>query len=221
MSMTRSSIGTGFFRCARCASRQAFVHWAVSSPLAVPRVQMARALAVVGLPARMPFQGQYVECQKCQSTYDADILAPSTWVKEPEYYWVCLRVMLLVVLADGVIADAEIDTVIRLYGETCGITLTRERVHAEILNARASRANLEEVLREASVKLNDACKQIVLRAASVVAAADGVFQQEEIELITRAGDALAMSRQTVKTTVDRVVRVAFPPGYLPGNDASA
>ena len=80
--------------------------------------------------------GEYVECTTCKNTYKTDILeydpATSAVVVEAEYHSAIKKVMIHVLLADGVIDDSEVDTAQDIYQQITGNHIDKTKLLEEI-----------------------------------------------------------------------------------------
>ena len=100
------------------------------------------------------------------------------------------RTMVLMALADGVIDPEEVTTICEVYGKIAKRQIDEHTVRAEIEQARADGRGVEDYLKGVVGMLNDSGKELVIRAAYMVAAADGEFQDEEQELMKQIGKSL-------------------------------
>lgn len=141
--------------------------------------------------------GEYIECQRCRNTYQMRVLdynpQVSTAKLEAEFHQAVKRVMVQMMLADGVVDDQEVQTIREIYSKVARTDMSENDVQAEIEKAKADGRTIEQYLSGLAGNLNDAGKELVVQAAFFVAAADGVFQDEEKELLTAIGKALYMT----------------------------
>ncbi len=177
----------GAFHCPNCATRQSF---------ATKRVRRFFTLCFVPvLPLNLA--GEYIECTSCSNTYGAAVLdynpERDAFEFQAQFQLAVKRVMVEMMLADGVIDDGEVSEIRELYGKICGSGITAEEVRAEIAEAEADPADLLQSLRAIAPSLNAKGKELVVHAACMVAAADGTIQEEEVELLGQVGKALEMS----------------------------
>jgi tellurite resistance protein len=139
--------------------------------------------------------GEYVECGRCNGTYKPEILelASSSADFDSEFQLAMRRVMALMALADDVIEDSEVEMMREIYSDLSGKELTEEQVRTEIDAARSDGKTVHDYVKGVVGMLNDSGKELVVKAAMMIAAADGEFQDEEKELISRIGKALEMT----------------------------
>jgi len=141
--------------------------------------------------------GEYIECGGCRGTYKPAVLAydPSKDQArdEAEFLSAMRRVMVMMMLADGVIDENEIKTIQEVFGKIAKRDIQRPEIEKEIAAAKAGGPSVEEYCKKMSGFLNDAGKEMVVRAAFLVAAADGKFEEEEKALLSRMAKALELS----------------------------
>ena len=176
--------GKGMFHCPRCGA-QSYKH---------KRVRRFFTLYFVPL-VPLDLLGEYVECQGCYSTWDPEILGVQREDEAfaAEFELAIRRVMVLMMLADGVVDDDEVDTIKQIYAQLAESELTDAQVADEIAAAERDGVGLDAYLGALVARLNDSGKELVVRAAWMVAAADGQFSPEEQALLKQIGDVLEMS----------------------------
>ncbi|MCJ8315048.1 MAG: TerB family tellurite resistance protein [Saccharospirillaceae bacterium] len=152
--------------------------------------------------------GEYVECKSCKDTYKNDILkydpAANSEAFEAEYHVGIKKVMIHVLLADGVIDDSEVEVVMDIYQRISGNEISKESLLDEIKNIQKTNESLSNILLNLSGTLNDEGKERVIQAAVYVALADGEFQQEEADLVSKIGKELGMTKAHTQGVVSSV-----------------
>jgi len=177
--------GKGRFFCPTCRSDRAYVHRKVR-----------RFVTVYGMPLLpLGLLGEYVECRQCRGTFrtEATASAPATEAMEAEFHVAVRRVMIQMMLADGIIDDKEIEAVARFYRQVTDRSLPAERIREEAAELSQSDEPLTHYVAQVRGQLNDYGKEIVIRAALSVASADGHFSDEEKQFLTQLGAAMEMS----------------------------
>lgn len=180
-------VSSGEFHCPGCRSRQAYHQ---------RRVRKFFTLYFIPL---IPTQvlGQYIECGSCRATYDLEVLKfdPAEERKqfEAKFQHAVRHVMLLMALADGKVDSSEIEAVKRIYQQLTSAELSDGVIDVEIRQLQAARQNVEAYTADVSAMLNDHGKEMVFKAACLVAAADGEFHFRESDLLKKIGQALGMS----------------------------
>jgi tellurite resistance protein len=154
--------------------------------------------------------GEYVECSKCQGTYKLAVLshnpAAADAAFEAEFLSAIRRTMVLMSLADGVVDPEEIATIQSVFGRIAKREITVQEVQHEIAAAQADGRPVAGFLAGAvAATLNDHGKELVVRAAFLVAAADGQFQDEERQLLTDIGRALQLTPAHLNGVIDSML----------------
>ena len=109
--------------------------------------------------------------------------------------------MIEIMLADGTVDDDEVDAIRSIYKQLTGNEISVEQVRSEIRRVEAGGAGAAGVLAEIASTLNNNGKELVVKAAFMVAAADGEFQDVEKAKIAAVGQTLGMSAEHVKATI--------------------
>ncbi|MBX3185875.1 MAG: TerB family tellurite resistance protein [Labilithrix sp.] len=193
-----TTAGSGEFHCPDCGAKRPFEH---------KRVRRFFTLYFIPL---IPLDtiGEYVECLHCRSTYKPAVLellpGPDEKQIEAEFHAAVRRVMVLMMLADGRIDDEEIETIRTIYGKIASTTITKEDIEREVAASQADGRGLRPYLSSVVGSLNDAGKEIVVKAAFFVAAADGDVSAEETNLLAELAAALEMSPAHFKGVIDQL-----------------
>ena len=188
----------GIFHCPGCNSKQDFRHRSVR-----------RFFHLYFIPL-IPLNklGEYVECRTCKSTYAPAVKSydPEAIAKqlEAEYEIAIKAVMVHILLADGVIDDAEVDSVTEIYEKLTGVRLGIRAVHDEIARVKSSGEQLSSYLRNLQGRLNDSGKENVLKSALMVALADGEFHEDERAMLVEIGADLGMTKAHVQGVIASV-----------------
>ncbi len=173
--------------------------------LGYERIVVRRTLRVLGRSV-LPLGrvGEYIECDGCSGTWRPEVLAydagEATNAVMAEYQRVVLRLLALMMVTDGVIAESEIGTVQEIFEAVTGRALTRQGVLDEAAEVTRRPATAARYLAGVAGYLNEYGKEQVLRAAAMVSRADGSVHVRERELVVRLGAVL-------HTDPDRVGRV--------------
>ncbi len=154
--------------------------------------------------------GEYVECGQCNGTYKPGVLsynpAAGRAEFEAQFHIAVRRTMVLMCLADGVVDPEEVAMIQRVYGQLVGREISAEEVHTEIAAAQADPRPVAQFLAGSMAgMLNDGGKQLVLKAAFMVAAADGDFADEEKALLADIGKALQMTAKEFNAAIDELL----------------
>ena len=157
----------------------------------------------------LDLHGEYVECQRCRGTYLLDVLnfdpAAGQAEFEAELHRAIKQVMIAMIIADGVVEDEEVETVQNIYAQLTGNEISNEVLRMEISQAQTHVRSVTESLQQLAGTLNDNGKAMVIKAAFLVAAADGEFQEQERALIALIGQTLNMSAEHVNGVINSML----------------
>ncbi len=176
---------TGEFHCPTCNSLQSY---------GLKRVRNFFTLYFIPL---IPLNklGEYIECKKCRDAYNLSVLdmpVENSVDMEAEYNSGIKKAMIHVLLADGVIDDAEVKTAQDIYNKVTGNNLDATKLREEIDSIQKNNEKLSD-LSKLQGCLNDEGKELVIQASYFVAMADGDLHREELALIVKIGKKLGMT----------------------------
>lgn len=156
--------------------------------------------------------GEFVECETCRSTFAPAVLEYDPAAAEESfralYHEAMKRVMVEVSRADGQIDDAEVQVISDVYLRLTGSALTDAEVRAEADRAAGAGQAAGADLRALAPTLNEHGKEMVIRAALLVAGADGTYQDEEWQLILSLREDLDMSTAHFNGVVESMASAA-------------
>ena len=182
-----STARSGVFHCPQCAGESGYRH---------RRVRRFFTLYFIPL---IPLDklGEYVECDTCAGTFQEGVLNydPHGEDKQIEaaYHAAIKRVMVLMLLADGLIEDDEIQAIMGIYESIAKRPVSEPEVRGEIAQAQADGLGVAEYTANLIGVLNSKGKEFIIKAAHGVAMADGVMAPEERMLLDEVADALQLS----------------------------
>jgi tellurite resistance protein len=194
------SAGSGDFHCPECRSKLPYKH-----------KRVRRFFTLYFIPViPLDLHGEYIECQSCRGTYRLDVrdLDPEaeTAQFEAEFHRTVKRVMVQMMLADGEVDEEEVQTIREIYGELTNSELSDADVRSEISLVEREQQDVATSMAQFAGYLNDSGKEIVIRAAFLVAAADGEFHDDEKALLAEIGQALGMSDAHLKGVISSVIQ---------------
>lgn len=188
--------GKGEFNCPSCNSVQKY---------GLKRVRSFFTLYFIPL-IPLGKLGEYVECVACKDTYKPNILdhdpAANAASVEAEYHAAIKKVMIHMLLADGVIDDSEVDTVLDIYYRITESQIEKTALLEEINMIEKSTEDFSHVLCNLQGCLNDEGKEMVVKAAFYVALSDGEFQDEEKLMLGKIGKDLGMTKAHIQGVVN-------------------
>ncbi len=138
-----------------------------------------------------------IECQNCRDTFKKQVLdykpGAEALAVEAEFKTAVRHVMALMTLADGEVDDAEIEDMVRINEKVSGEAMTAEAMRAEVEATKRDAKPLAEYLKGVTPYVNPKSKELIVKAALLIAAADGAFHEAERELIGEIGKALDLT----------------------------
>ncbi len=186
------TVGEGHFFCPQCDDDKTY------------RMRRVRRFFTLYFIPLIPLGelGRYVECDMCSGTYDSAVLEfdPRRQLRDfkSTVDLAMRRIMVLMMMADGDIDDSEVEAIVMLSEKLPGDPLTEEDVRTEIASAESDGRSAADYAKTVAGVLNDGGKEMVLRAALVVAAADGNFDPEEKALLLEIAAGLEMTPQQIE-----------------------
>jgi uncharacterized tellurite resistance protein B-like protein len=123
-----------------------------------------------------------------------------------DFHLALCRVIVRVMLADGVIAAEEVATIQRMYGRVTGREVSDVAVHEEVVRALDDERTVEDFLAAIAGALAEPQRGAIVEAAVMVAAADGEIHAAERAMLSAIAGALG----TPSLEVERLLGVAGP-----------
>ena len=150
--------------------------------------------------------GEYIECGTCKHTFKLGVLkreaaAPAATF-EAEYVAAVRRTLVMVCIADGVVDPRELWTIQQVFAQLTRRQIGEPEIRAEIEAASRDGRPLAHFLAGLAPRLNAQSKELVVRAAYHVAAADGAFPPEEWQRLTEIAWALQIDPAEFRRVVE-------------------
>jgi len=147
--------------------------------------------------------GEYVECQSCRGTFIPRVLEyqPQQQSQDEflsEYEKAVKHSMVLMMLADGEIDPNEKDTVLKIINKFSHHDLTMTELDDYIYQVENNPEDISTYLRKVGPMLNEHGKEVLIRCAFSVAAADGHIDSSEVDLIKKMAEVMEMSSSHLK-----------------------
>jgi len=188
----KSTKKEGQFLCPQCAAERPYKHKKVTRFFTlyfIPLIPLGSA-------------GEFVECQTCKGTFVPRVLDYSPKDDQNEFqsqYEKAMRhAMILMMLADGHIDEEEKNTVLNIINKFGHSDISMQQLEDLIREVEASREPVEKYLSKISPSLNEHGKEIIIKSALSVAAADGNIDPSEIAIINQMAKAMEMSNSHLK-----------------------
>lgn len=182
-----STADRGRFFCPRCGSENDYA-----------QKRVRRFFTLFFLPL-IPLDriGDYVECGSCEATFEEDVLSfdPDEEQRrfEAEFQKATRELLVLMLLADGRVNDAEVDVICDIYPRVTGAPITAEEVRSEAARLTGLPGDVPSLMAPYRGVLNDAGREAVVKAALLVALADGELDRSEARVLDEVADALGMT----------------------------
>ena len=188
----KSTLSQGQFDCPQCGSNRAYKHKKVTRFFTlyfIPVIPLGKI-------------GEFVECQSCKGTFVPKVLdyqkGPSNDAFLSEYEKAIKHAMVLIMLADGEIDDQELITVQQVINKFSHHDLTMEELETYIEVVQRQPEAISTYLKRIAPSLNEHGKEVLIKCALSVAAADGHIDDSEIQLIKEMAEAMEMSPYHIK-----------------------
>ncbi len=187
----KSTKETGQFNCPQCERQTGYRHRKVTKFFTlyfIPLIPLGSA-------------GEYVECNQCKCTFIPRVLdnSPSTPNNDREafiaiYEKAIKHSMVLIMLADGVVEEAEKVQVLKVINQYSHNDMTMKELEEYIAQLQNSIEKTNTYLASIGPMLNEHGKEEIIKAALSVAASDGHIDGTEIDEIEEMGKAMEMSK---------------------------
>lgn len=188
----KSTLKEGTFHCPQCATQKNYKHKKVTKFFTlyfIPIIPLERL-------------GDFVECQSCRGTFIAKVLdyqkQPSADQFLSEYEKAMKHSMVLMMLADGEIDDNEMLTVQKIINKFGHNDVTLDELEQYVEEVKHANEDVTTYLKKVGPALNEHGKEIVIKCALSVAAADGNIDPEEIKMIEKMARIMEMSSTHLK-----------------------
>lgn len=139
--------------------------------------------------------GVYVECQRCHSQYDEEILHIGAEQLGGNNHEQLLRVMIMAALADGQVDDGERQAINKHYAELSGMPVPPSEMETEINLARQSGVTLSEFVKGFADRLSDPQKGSVVTAAFRAMAGSGALQKGHKQQLSALANTLKIPKE--------------------------
>jgi uncharacterized tellurite resistance protein B-like protein len=185
-------VSRGDFHCPSCQSKQPYQH-----------VEVKRYFTLYFIPL-FPLEtvGEYVECGSCKETYKRHVLQYDPEQEQREFRSelgaAVTMILVQMMLIDGDVDDAEIEAIRHIHQQLLQREIAPDEIRSEAVALRHSGAPVSESLTLIAPRLNEHGKEMVMRAACMVALADEVLRDEELALLVQYARALGLSEAHFK-----------------------
>lgn len=183
----KSTRSRGQFHCPQCDADKDYEHKRVTKYFTLyvlPIIPLSRL-------------AEYVECQDCKGTFVPKILAGKSDLTEEEaqaQYEIAMRHCLaLIVRADGQIDEQELSMLYKIINKFGHRKLTYEAIEEYVTNFDDEEETVATYLKKVTPSLNRHGKEVILKCALAIAAADGDVDPSELDIIDEMAHLMEMS----------------------------
>ena len=197
----KSTIKSGKFNCPQCEQSKDYRHRKVTKFFTlyfIPLIPLGSA-------------GEYVECSGCKGTFIPRVLDASTSNNDDFmaiYEQAIKHSMVLIMLADGEIDDNEKDQVLKIINKFGHNDISMLQLENYIKKVQSEREDISTYLKKVEPSLNEHGKEIIIKCALSVAAADGNVDRSELEMIFEMGQSMKMSTAHIKGIISELTTEA-------------
>lgn len=193
------TLAIGQFYCPQCEGEERYKH-----------IRVRNFFTLYFIPIiPLGTLGEYIECQHCRLTYKQSILCYDPDAEREkalaEFEIAITRVMVMIMLADGVIEDSELEVIQTIYQQLTQRELSRDELGTYIEELESVNLNdpreRRKLLRKMLGSLNAKGCEMVLKAAFMVATADGEIPQDEQDLLEQVGATLGIKKAIVRQMI--------------------
>ncbi len=193
----KSTIKSGKFNCPQCEQSKEYRHRKVTKFFTlyfIPLIPLGSA-------------GEYVECKGCKGTFIPRVLEASTSNNEgfmAIYEQAIKHSMVLIMLADGEIDANEKEQVLKIINKFGHNDISMLQLENYIKKVQSEREGISTYLKKVEPSLNEHGKEIIIKCALSVAAADGNVDRSELEMIFKMGQSMKMSTAHIKGIISEL-----------------
>ena len=134
--------------------------------------------------------GDHILCSSCKNTFWVSVLECSPEITKQNFNPSVLRLMVLMMLADGKIENEEYDSIKHIYLEVTDERVKDKDIQSYIENVEKENVSVDEYLKRITPYLNDYKKTLIIKAAYLISVADGIIHEKEERLLKEIKQAL-------------------------------
>lgn len=189
----------GDFHCPQCESKTKYRH------------RSARRFFTLYFIPLIPLDklGEYVECRTCKGTFIPKVLdyqqsaAADNFLSE--YEKAVKHSMVLMMLADGEIDPNEKSTVLQIVNKFSHNDIDMAELENYIEETQRKPEGVGTYLKGVAPRLNAHGKEVIIKCALSVAAADGHIDPDEIALLQEMAQAMEMSSAHLRGIMEEMM----------------
>ncbi len=191
-----TSAGGGQFYCPGCRATTGYSHKRVRSFFTLYFIPV--------IPLNV--LDEYIECQGCRGTFKTEVLHMDLQNEDNDFeqlfHQTITRVMVHMMLAEGGIGEEAIETIRNIYSQLTGSQITAEQIHGGAEQEQREQNDIASVIAPCVNDLSDDGKEMLIKAAYLVAIADADLHYDEQALLERIGEAMGVSTDHLDRIID-------------------
>ena len=194
----------GQFHCPQCNCQREYKH------------KSARRFFTLYFIPVLPLDklGEYVECRTCRGTFIPRVLEYQQNNNNDqflsEYEKAIKHSVVMMMLADGEIDQREKEVVLKVINKFSHNDITMLELDQYIQQVQTQPGDLNTYLKRVAPRLNGHGKEIVIKCALSVAAADGHIDRTEIDLLGQIATALGMTDSHLRGILNQMTAQREP-----------
>ncbi len=143
--------------------------------------------------------GEYIECSDCENTFDPEVISDPGHAGQANFQKAARHLMAKMVLADGDVQQQEQRAMQTIHLMVTGAMLPPEEVAEELVMAKADNRSISQYCQDVLGQVNGPGKAQLIRAALMVALADGEYHDDERALLHEIATALQVDDEALDT----------------------
>ena len=187
---------TGSFFCPECSVNRPF------------RRRRSRPFLTLYFIPVFPIGGasEHIECEVCKTKFADTVLGFTAedyqHLLATEEFDHIRHAMVLTMLADDQVDDAEVDAIQEICEEMGQQVISKDELLNDVNLARRAKTNLVKYLETVAGDMSNLCKDQLVKACFLVATGTGELDQQKTEYLEKLPDALKMSHERFRAAVE-------------------
>ena len=155
---------------------------------------------------------EYIECESCRLQFADDVLeltaADYQQLLAKEEFEHIFGAMILMLLADDLVEEEEIQVVQRICAQTWDRPVSREELLQEVKLARQAQTDLIQYVGSVVDEMTNLCKDQLVRNCFLVATATGELDEQQSAYLERLPPVLGISDERFRSAVEMAVEAS-------------
>ena len=186
---------SGTFYCAKCAANRPFKH------------QTKRQFLTVYFIPLIPLQkiGEFIKCGKCQETFPLSATGQTQAgvqaAEQTQAIEMIRRVLVMIVAADNVVSDEELEAVADFVRQNDGPETTDEQILQEAARIRQSSTDAISYIRHVAQPMDTKYKELMAYHSFLAATAGGELSAERQALLAQLPGTIGIAESRFREIV--------------------